>query len=284
MKNKRKKEIIMKKMLFIIMAFSAIAIGITSCVEDEMYEGPAAISNIAYSPTTVTPDDAVTVTATITDMQGITSATIKYKVNSGSEQSAAMTGSGNTYTGTIPKAADKAKVDFYIEAVNKAGITATSASISYEVGAIPIPYENLVLNELNGNDKFIEIYNKGTETIPLAGVYVEKDDASVWTGSSSQSLAGGAYLLLYSEDVQVDHGSHPSDQFFGSGLSAKKAVRVQLFSPAAASLDDFNLVDYSKAAPASYSRWENGVGKWMYADATPGKVNVAGTEDVEGLK
>lgn len=272
----------MKKIFFAIIALATMTIGISSCVEDEVYEGPATISSVSYSPTTVTPDDDVVVTATITDLQGVTSAVIKYKVNSGTEQSVNMTAGGSAYTGTIPKAADRAKVEFYVEAVNKAGITAKSAVVSYEVGAIPISYENLVLNELNGNDKFIEIFNKGTETIPLNGVYIEKDGNKVWTGSDTQTLAAGAYLLLYSSDVAADHGSHPSDQFFTSGLSAKKAVRVQLFSPTA-SLDDFNLVDYEKAAPASYSRWANGTGTWMFAAATPGAVNVAGDEAVNGL-
>lgn len=274
---------VMKKIFLALIIFSATALGFTSCVEDDYYKGPATISDIAYNPTTVTPDDDVTVTANIADIQGIVSAVIKYKVNAGSQQSVNMTGSGSSYTGKIPKAADKETVEFYIEAVNKGGYTATSSKISYQVGAIPIPYENLVLNELNGNKKFIEIYNKGTEAVALKDVYIEKDGKNVWVGEN-QKLAAGAYLLLYSEDVVADYPNHPANQFFGSGLSAKKAVRVQLFSPAAVSLDDFNLVDYQKAAPASYSRWANGTGKWHYADATPGAENASATEEVAGLQ
>lgn len=255
-----------------------------SCVEDEMYNGPATIEKIEYAPQTVTPDDDVTVTATITDLQGVTEARIQYKVNGGAQTEVTMTkGSGDTYTGVIPKQADKAVVLFTVAADNKAGTTAVSAEQTYTVGAIPVAYENLVLNELNGNDKFIEIFNKGDVVVPLEGVYVEKDDKLVWTGSASQTLPAGGYLLLYSEDVQADMTDHPADQFFGSGLSAKKVVRVQLFSPSG-SLDDFNLVGYEKPAPASYSRWENGIGKWVYADATPGAVNVKGTEEVPGLQ
>lgn len=273
----------MKKICLSLIVSGVMALGFTSCVEDDFYQGPATIANIAYSPTTVTPDDDVTVTADITDIQGITSAAIKYKVSGGSEQTVSMTNSGSAYTGKIPKAADKATVEFYVEAVNKGGFTAMSSKISYVVGAIPIPYENLVLNELNGNDKFIEIFNKGAEEVPLNGVYIEKDGKNVWEGGAKK-LAAGAYILLYSEDVVADYPNHPADQFFASGLSAKKAVRVQLFSPAAVSLDDFNLVDYQKAAPASYSRWANGTGKWNYAPATPGAENAMGTEEVAGLQ
>jgi len=273
----------MKKILFIYSACIAILLAFTACVEDEVYKGPASIASVSYLPTTVTPDDDVTVTATIVDNEGITSSVIKYKVNSGAEQSVNMTGSGETYTGVIPKTADKDKVEFYVEVVNKAGFTTKSSATTYEVGAIPIAYENLVLNELNGNDKFIEIFNKGSEDVPLAGVYIEKDGKNVWAGDATLKLAAGAYLVLYSEDVKADKPNHPENQFFASGLSAKKAVRVQLFSPALVSLDDFNLVDYEKAATASYSRWENGGGKWYFAAATPGAANVQGTEEVKGL-
>lgn len=265
--------------LFVVLMLFAV-----SCVEDDLFNGPASIDKVEFSPTTITPDDDVTVTATITDLQGVKTAKIQYKVNGGELKEIIMTkGSGDIYTGVIPKQADKAKVVFNVVAEKESGARTVSIEQNYSVGAIPVPYENLVLNELNGNDKFIEIFNKGDVAISLNGVYIEKDGKSVWTGSGTQILQGGGYFLLYSVDVQADKGGHPNDQFFDSGLSAKKAVRVQLFSPTGTSLDDFNLVDYEKAAPASYSRWANGTGDWVYADATPGAVNVAGTEKVNGL-
>ena len=148
----------------------------------------------------------------------------------------------------------------------------------------PVDYSGLVLNELNGNDKFIELYNKGTEAIALKGVYIEKDEKNVWKAGDI-TLEAGAYLLLYSEDVIAEE--HPdyegSGLVFSSGLSAKKAVRVQLFTPQGVSLDDFNLVDYSIPAPASYSRCPDGTGAWTYADATPGTANAESTTLVDGL-
>ena len=143
-------------------------------------------------------------------------------------------------------------------------------------------YKGLVLNELNGNDKFIELYNKGTEAIALNGVYIEKDGKNVWKAGDI-TLEAGAYLLLYSEDVIADYPEHDSGLVFGSGLSAKKEVRVQLFTPTGASIDDFNLVDYSTQAPASYSRCPDGIGAWTYADATPGTANAESTTLVGGL-
>ena len=145
-------------------------------------------------------------------------------------------------------------------------------------------YKGLVLNELNGNDKFIELYNKGTEAIALKGVYIEKDGKNVWKAGDI-TLEAGAYLLLYSEDVIAEE--HPeyegSGLVFSSGLSAKKEVRVQLFTPQGASIDDFNLVEYSTPAPASYSRCPDGTGVWTYADATPGAANAESSDLVDGL-
>lgn len=275
----------MKSIFFKANVFIALVLVATSCMKDDIYSGPATIEKITYAPSKVTPDDEVQVTANISDLQGVTAAEIHYRVNGGEKSKVGMTkGEGDTYTGIIPKQVDKAVVKFSISAQNKAGATAVSEEQTYTVGAIPIPYENLVLNELNGHDKFIEIFNKGTEAVLLKGVYIQKDGKSVWTAPENQSLAVGAYLLLYSINEKIKKPEHPEELFFEGGLSAKKAVRVQLFSPSSVSLDDFNLVNFEKVAPASYSRWENGSGKWVYAAATPGAANVASEEAVSGLQ
>ena len=150
--------------------------------------------------------------------------------------------------------------------------------------ATPVDYSGLALNELNGNDKFIELYNKGTEAIALKGVYIEKDGKNVWK-AGDKTLAAGGYLLLYSEDVVTEHPEYEgSGLVFSSGLSAKKEVRVQLFTPTGVSIDDFNLVNYTTPAPASYSRCPDGTGAWTYADATPGAANAQSTSYVDGLE
>lgn len=148
----------------------------------------------------------------------------------------------------------------------------------------PFGHSGLVLNELNGNDKFIELYNKSNEAISLNGVYLEKDGKNVWEAGDI-TLEAGAYLLLYSEDViATEHPEYEgSGLVFASGLSAKKAVRVQLFTPTGVSIDDFNLVNYSTSAPASYSRCPDGIGLWTYTQATPGAANAQSNIFVNGL-
>ena len=260
----------------------ALPLVLSSCLKDEVYGG-ATISDIkntvAYTETT-----PVTVSAKVSSLVAVKEVNLYYSAGSASEQKVAMTGASELYTAVIPAQPLDTEVSYYIEA-KTATATAKSPVVKYVVGATPIDYSGLILNELNGNDKFIELYNKGTEAIPLAGVYIAKDteDNITWT-CDARDIAPGEYLLLYSEDVCVSGGAqegYPEALIFHSGLSAKKAVRIVLFSPASAIIDDFNLKDCKKTAPASYSR--NSDGNWYHADATPGKPNVDGTEAVEGL-
>ena len=143
-----------------------------------------------------------------------------------------------------------------------------------------------MLNEVNGNDKFIELRNTSNASFPLEGLTIQKDGKLVWTGAVGASVDAGGYVLLYSTDVTgagKAHEGYDAGLQFDSGLSAKKAVRVQLFGGDGTSLDDFNYVTYSGTpAPASYGRNADGV--WYYQDATPGTVNTDGTEAVSGLE
>lgn len=176
-------------------------------------------------------------------------------------------------------------------------VCASPTKGSANAGKISSIDHGLILNELNGNDKFIELRNTSDKTINLEGVTVWKDGKKVWTGKSGQNVASKGYVLLYSEDVvnwdeekdaekpKPPQYGYNSDLVFTSGLSPKKAVRVQLFSAADVQIDDFNLVGYTKPCPASYGRNANGV--WYYQEATPGTSgasNVDGVDPVTGLE
>ncbi len=278
----------MKKIMFVALA---LLIGLASCVKDKQYPG-ITISNVTYNPTAVQEDDEVTVTATITSFQKILEAKVVYTIDGESLALAMTEGTDNLYKAVIPAFADGTKVSFYVEADN-IEVTAASPVMEYTVGAVAVDYSVLRLNELNGNDKFIEIYNAGADAINLNGVYIIKDnEAQTWTGDNTVKIEAGAYLVLYSEDVVADHPDVPETLIFHSGLSAKKNVRIQLFTPAGEIIDDFNLTAielngeaYGYAgnqAPASYSR--NADGKWYYADATPGAANTDGQNIVLGLE
>ena len=276
----------MKKIMFVALA---LLMGLASCVKDKQYPG-ITISNVTYNPTAVQEDDEVTVTATITSFQKILEAKVVYTIDGESLALAMTEGTDNLYKAVIPAYPDGTKVSFYVEADN-IEVTAASPVMEYTVGAVAVDYSVLRLNELNGNDKFIEIYNAGADAINLNGVYIEKDGAQNWLADNTVKIDAGGYVLLYSEDVTIEgaaQAGYPESLTFHSGLSAKKNVRIQLFTPAGVSIDDFNLTNIEAndpayiPAPASYSR--NADGKWYYADATPGAVNVDGTVALLGLE
>ena len=277
----------MKKIMFVALA---LLMGLASCVKDKQYPG-ITISNVSYTPTAVQAEDDVTVTATITSFNEFT-AKLVYTVADAQPVEIAMTGGveRDIYSAVIPAQPDGTTVSFYV--VAEGTLVAQSPAMEYTVGAVAIDYTVLRLNELNGNDKFIEIYNTGADAINLNGVYIEKDGTQNWLADNTVKIDAGVYLLLYSEDVQADMPDYPESLIFHSGLSAKKNVRIQLFTPAGISIDDFNLTEiglngeaYGYAgnqAPASYSR--NADGKWYYSDATPGAANIDGQNIVLGLE
>ena len=274
----------MKKIMFVALA---LLVGLASCVKDKQYPG-ITISNVSYAPTAVQAEDDVTVTATITSFKDFTAKLVYMTDDASKANELTMTAGGeDIYTAVIPALPDGTKVKFHIEAMNDEA-TAASPEMEYEVGAVAVDYTVLRLNELNGNDKFIEIYNTGVDPINLNGVYIEKDGTQNWLADNTVKIDAGGYLLLYSEDVVADHPEYPETLIFHSGLSAKKNVRIQLFTPAGVSIDDFNLTNIDAndpayiPAPGSYSR--NADGNWYYADATPGANNIDGTQLVLGLE
>jgi hypothetical protein len=278
----------MKKIFFLLTILTAGFI--TSCVEDNIYVGPATISDISYLPSTVTTDNPVTVTAKITDLQGVTSAKLQYNVNGGAPATADMTNAlssdsnSDTYSGIIPAQADKAVVTFTVIAVNKAGVTATSKEGSYTVGAAPVDYANLILNEIDGNSKSIELYNKGTVAIPLEGVTLIKNNggSAWWTGvSANGKIAAGGYVVI----IQ----SNPDDPNLSgaSGISSKQNLKFELKDPAGASRgiflrgDESNLsATISDTAPNSYQRIPNGTGEWRLAAPTNGSANASSGNNI----
>ena len=264
----------------------ALLVGLASCVKDKQYPG-VTISNVSYLPTAVQAEDDVTVTATITSFDAFTAKMVYTIADAKPVEVAMTTGTErDVYSAVIPAQPDGTTVSFYI--VAEGTLVAQSPAMEYTVGAVAVDYSVLRLNELNGNDKFIEIYNTGAEAVNMTGVYIEKDGAQNWLADNTVKIEAGGYLLLYSEDVQADMPEYPESLIFHSGLSAKKNVRIQLFTPAGVSIDDFNLTNIDAndpayiPAPASYSR--NADGNWYYADATPGAENVEGTVAVQGLE
>ena len=146
----------------------------------------------------------------------------------------------------------------------------------------------LVLNELDGNNKFIEIYNPGDAEVSLYGYTIEKDAAkTVWTGAESIKVAAKGYLVLESEDLLADAeaegGTYTYESeahVFGSGLSAKKSLLIVLKDGEGNEVDSFargsepwNESGYANDKEHSFSRYPNATGEWGYSVSTKGAAN-----------
>lgn len=206
----------MKRILYTIIIASMV-FATNSCVEDEIFVGPASISNVAFSPVAPQSSQTVEVTAKITDLKGVTSATLYYKLSTASTfTSVAMTAqTGFVYKGTIPSFPKDASVKFYIQVVNSDGLSsvypsaAPTTTASYVVGASTVI--SLFINEAMADGTkdatdadWVEVYNNSEIPVDLSGYALY--DEGIKTGAkpkrilaSGTSIPAKGFLVLPTE-------------------------------------------------------------------------------------
>ncbi len=232
--------------------------------------------------------EEVTVTAEVTVLPTGTleSVTFKYSINGNSQGEAPMAAVGNTYTATISAQAVGAEVSYVVNAYYNA-TDYVQATGDYTVVAAAVDYTGLVINEVDGNGKFVEIYNTSSNTIPLEGVVLVKNGASAWwIGTDGASIApGGRYTVKNGGTV----GEGVDDATGASGISPKKTVQFELKTPAQdVTLDTFARVasgdtgldlsctpNYGDAPAYSFSRCPDGTGAFGLAAPSCGAANPA---------
>ena len=163
----------------------------------------------------------------------------------------------------------------------------------------------VVLNELSGADKFIELYNTTDKEVSLEGLYLVKYDSSkdggkstTWTGKAGMKIAAKGYVVLESSDLADEaEGGDPNyayesaNHVFKGGLSGKKNVFIELYSASDEKLSEFKRGDegagwnqvsgFNNDKKHTFSRVPNGTGDWAYADPTKGAENGAKVADLE---
>ena len=274
----------MKKLLF---AALALIVTMASCVKDEQYTG-ITISDPVYSPVAMTEVNDVTVTTTITSFYELKEVVLCYTLNDADKvNTVAMTLDKATkaYSAIIPAQPDGTKVAFYVKATSEKMEVKTEEK-SYKVGDVLPDYSVIVLNELNGDQKYIEIYNKGDMDLPLKGMSIKKnDETTIWTADETVVVPAQGYLVLISDKNDVT-GIDPAIVFAG-GLSPKKSLKIELFMPDGSSRDVYKrgasgLWDQSIAdvGDKSFSRTPDGADAWKLTVATKGKPNPATGDEI----
>lgn len=141
--------------------------------------------------------------------------------------------------------------------------------------------QTLVINEINSSpDDWIELYNKGTETLDLSGCEIrDNSDDHRWKLSSGTTLEAGGFLLIdsSSEGLAYDKKTKTfeSGSVFDIGLGSGDSVR--LYGADGAMLDSYTWTEHASykgdAANASYGRYPDGTGSFGLMPETPGAAN-----------
>ena len=269
-----------------------IALAMTACVEDKVYEGPNTIEAVSINPDAPTSFDDVVVTAKVSGLLSVTKAVLEYTID-GNNNTVEMAGDGKTYTATIPAQPDGTMVSYVVIITNEAGYTSTVEK-DYTVGDKPSDYTKLVINEVYGagadNEKYLELYNNGDDPIKLQGVVIRKDEADdVWVGEAGEVIMGhGYFCIVGAKNTLGEGGSGPNPRPMTKGLSAKKSVLFQVYDPNSTLITKFErgekLDGWGNQSltenKQTWSRCPNGTGRYMIADMTLGTKNPdTGTED-----
>ena len=163
----------------------------------------------------------------------------------------------------------------------------------------------IVLNELSGADKFIELYNTTDAEVSLDGLYIVKYDSTkeggkstTWTGKGGIKIAAKGWVALESSDLAdpAEDGDpayvyESENHIFKGGLSGKKNLKFELYNADDELLDTFTrgeegagwnqVSGFENNKKNTFSRVPDGTGEWAYAAPTKGAANGAATGEIE---
>lgn len=274
----------MKRTILSVMAIALLSTAavLTSC-KKEKKDNPPLIQGVEVLGT-----GPYTVTANIVDDNGaLKSVDLFYKKSTESEFATVKmeNTTGTAYSGEIPAQTEGDVIQYYVKAVNSVNLItyypagAPTTTAEFTVGGPS--FDGFVINEIwagapSDNEKFIELYNYSSADIDISGVYFERNNQdTVGIIPNNTILAAGKYYILGTKNNTENPGNpaEPYDHSISSGFSAKKSVRLKMFSPSGALIDMFlrgaedNLdVTISDLAPGSFCRIPNGTGDWKVVD------------------
>ena len=144
-------------------------------------------------------------------------------------------------------------------------------------GVLQHPSENpkkIYVNEVSGNDKWIEIYNAEDEVVDLSRYYIQKIDedgnTDTWDIPSGTTINAKGFLY-WTQNASCTDGST-----FTWGISAKKDVTFKVFDSNGTELDIFEVREslYSEGGGKTVGRETDGNNKLIiFEKGTPGASN-----------
>lgn len=258
------------KLRYLLYSSISLAFFTTACVKDEVFNGPASISNVATIPVAPQSSDNVTVSAKITDLKGVTAAKVYYRTTAaGTFSSVDMTvKSGFEYIGIIPAQPKDTKVEYYVDVKNQGGFStmypanAPAQTASYTVGASSLI--KLHINEVFADGTkdatdpdWVEIYNESEIAIDLSG-YAFYDEGIKTSGGSKAKRIINTGTIVAAKGFVVFKTEYTSGEYtveFGLSTSGDAAYLENTSGVLVASLD---FTTISLSGKKSYGRQPDG--------------------------
>ena len=255
------------------------------------------ITNISYSPSTVTPGTVVWFRAKVsggTDVRlGYCESTEQrfWKVpmyDDGSHHDS-LAGDG-IYGASVT--AGMTSIRYYIFADNGNACAFSPVRAEYEFYTVPV-ISLLVVNEFMASnvltiadqdgeyDDWVEIFNNGSSAINLAGFNIsdKPDNIGKWTFPDT-TIWAGEYIVVWCDEDSSQAGLHANFK-----LSATLGEHILLSDPSLNVLDEVTFGP--QKADTTTGRYPNGTGPFIFMWPTFGEENVngfpAGIQDPEGI-
>ena len=176
----------------------------------------------------------------------------------------------NVYSATIPFSDPGTYVQYYIRASNNDGISLSPEKAEFEFYEYTVNYNlfssdivineimtsnsSVVIDEFGDYDDWIEIYNKGSESIDLSNYHLSDDITNLGKYTFPSLLINpDEYLIIWADDEDIDQGdNHAPFKLSSSG------DEIYL------SDENFNIIDGftfgEQEIDMSYARTPNGIG------------------------
>ncbi|NOX88902.1 MAG: hypothetical protein GXO77_07740 [Calditrichaeota bacterium] len=195
---------------------------------------------------------------------------------------------------TLPPLGEYGFGHFQIEAENVSGAkTFYPSRGGIKISSVKDDFSGLVINEFLAKndmtnadpageyDDWVELYNKGTKSVSLAGLYLTDDSEAPdkWQFPDTvRSLAPGEYRLIWCDNDAGQEGLHASFKLAAGGEF------IGLVAPDGGTFLD-SLSFGEQTADLSFGRFPDGEDNWIIMKPTPGSSNLAtSVENKNGSK
>lgn len=215
----------MKNIKLIMTVLMAMALFMTACVKDEIFEGPPVMSDLVLTPQAPVENQPVQVSIKVTDLNGVQTVTLFYQTGLKSFTDTLMSANDNIYSAEIPGQASGVTVSYYVVAENKIGIKSyypadapTSKGV-YTVGAPLIVMNEIYSRGTNGDPDWVEIFNDSDVEVNLTG-YLIYDSGGQSGAKPKLTFPEGSVIAPHGYLVIVTDTDTVTVEGSGFGLSS----------------------------------------------------------------